>query len=600
METNEGHPDRPGILRGIARAASLNLRIARMLRPHSRGEGGRFALATLLSVLFLAFRLAQPWPLKWIIDGLGGAPTPWAVSLAALSVAYVLIAGMAALVEYVQRRLVAGLANRIVSRFRGSLFSHLLGLPLAYQERKGAGELLTRVVWDTARLRRGVSGILLRMYQNTLLFLATVGVLLWISPLLAGSVLACGLIAFATMTRTHRRILDAARYSRRREGRLASVVEEDLRGARDLQTYGSTGDRRFDAANEKSLKGEQKLVALEAGLLFGVEILLAASVCAVLWQGTRAVSLGALTSGDLILFVHYTLALYRPFIQFARQASQAGRTAACAERLMKIAGRRAAVSDGPAVAPAFSGEIAFENLRVKASQRARGGRFWLLDDVSFRIAPGARVAVMGPNGAGKSTLLKHLVRLQDPESGRILIDGRDVREFTLDSFRARFSVVHQDAALFGLSVRENVALGKPGATDAEIYDALERSGAAELVRRLPKGLDTAVRGARIFSSGERQRLALARALLRDGRIWLLDEPTAALDKAPEAERALLAALQNKTVLWITHDLATAMRMDKILLLIEGKLSFFGSPEELKGFLSKEGTNVLLDESRENG
>ncbi len=581
----------------MARGLALAVRVGRMLRPHARGGGRWVALAALLSLLFLAFRLAQPWPLKWIIDGLGGARTPWGATLAALSVAYVLIAASAGLVEYGQRRLVAGLANRIVCRFRGALFSHLLGLPLAYQERRGAGELLTRVVWDTGRLRRGVSGVLLRMFQNTLLFLATVGVLVWISPLLAGSVLVCGLLAFGTMIWTHRRILEAARLSRKREGKLASVVEEDLRGARDLQTYRSTKDRRFDAANEKSLKGEQKLVALEAGLLLGVEVLMAASICLVLWQGTRAVSLGVLTTGDLILFVHYTLALYRPFTQFARQASQAGRTAACAERLMKIVDRRAAVDDGPAVAPAFAGEVVFEDVRVKAPQRARGGRLWLLDGVSFRIAPGERVAVMGPNGAGKSTLFRHLVRLQDPESGRILVDGVDVRGYTVDSFRNSFSVVHQDAALFGLSVRENVALGKPGASDAEIVAALDKSGAAEFVRRLPKGLDTAVRGARIFSTGERQRLALARAILRDGRIWLLDEPTAALDKAPEVERALLGAGHGKTVLWITHDLATAMRMDRILVMIGGQAKFLGSPEELQAFLANDDGKALLDEGR---
>lgn len=586
------------LLDRVARGLTLTVRSARLLRPHAAGIGGGFALAGLLGALFLAFRLAQPWPLKWIIDGLGGSALPWGASLAAMSLAYVAIAAGAGLVEYAQRRLVAGLANRVVNRFRGALFLRVLGLPLAYQERKGSGELLTRVVWDTARLRRGVSGVLLRMYQNTFLFFATVGVLVWISPPLAGAVLACGLLAFGAMLWTNGRILRAARVSRKREGQLASVVAEDLQGARDLQTYRAAGDRRFDAANERSLRGEQRLVGLEAGLLLAVEILMAASVCLALWYGTRSVSRGALTTGGLVLFVHYTLALYRPFTQFARQTSQAGRTAACAERLIKLMARGGGVEDGPEAAPAFAGEIAFEDVRVKAAQRARSGRLWLLEGASFKIAPGERVAVMGPNGAGKSTLLRHLLRLQDPESGRILVDGRDLKSCTLDSLRGRFSVVHQDAALFGLSVRENVALGKPGAGDAEIFAALEKSGAADFVRRLPKGLDTIVRGARIFSTGERQRLALARAFLRDGRIWLLDEPTAALDGAPEVERALREASAGKTVLWITHDLATALRMDRILLLVQGTVRFLGSPQELQVFIAQEGKQALGDDRPE--
>lgn len=589
----EGEAQASGVKR-VVRGLVLTVRVARMLRPYARHIRRWFAMAGVLSLLFLVFLLAQPWPLKWIIDGLGGRPTPWHTSLSILSFAYIVISAGGALVEYAQRRVVASMTNRIVFRFRRSLLSHLLGLPLSYQERRGTGELLTRVVWDTGRLRRGVSGVLLRMYQNTLLFLATVAILVWISPLLAGFVLGCGILAFITMLGTNRRILDAARVARRKEGRLASVVEESLRGAQEIQTFGAPIDRRFEEANARSRGGEQRLVRLEAGLLLRVEVLLALSVCLILWQGTKAVVAQTMTTGDLILFIHYTLALYRPFTQFARQASQAGRTAACAERLMKIVERRAAVADGPTLAPAFAGEITFDEVRLKAPQRARGGRLWLLDGVSFRVAPGERVAVMGPNGAGKSTLLRQVLRLRDPHSGRVLVDGRDVREFTLESLRAQFSVIHQDAVLFGLTVRENVAMGKPGASDGEILQALERSGAGQFVSRLPKQLDTVVRGARIFSTGERQRLALARAILRGGRIWLLDEPTTALDKAVDFEHALLDAERGKTLLWITHDLATAMRMDRILLLIDGTVMFAGTPGELRSFRATEAAGKFLE------
>lgn len=596
---NQQEPRRSWLGR-LRHGLELTYQVARMFAPHAAGCGRAFFVAGLLSSLFIATRLAQPWPLKWIIDALGGHPSQWGLSLTTLSIAYVLISLLASVVDYAQRRMVTGLGNLIVSRFRGALFTHLLGLPLAYQARKGIGELLTRVVWDTARLRRGVSGVLLRMYQNTVLFLATVGVLLWISPVLASFVLGCGLVAFGLMLVSNQKILRAARSSRKREGQLASVVEENLRGARELQSFGLPMDRRFEAANQKSLRGEQKLVRLEAALLSQVEFLIALSITLILWRGTAAVSVGTLTVGDLVLFIHYTLSLYRPFTQFARQASQAGRTAACAERLMKIVQRKSPVRDGPVTAPVLAGEIAFEDVRVQAPQRARGGRLWLLDGVSFRIAPGERVAIMGPNGAGKSTVMRYILRLDDPTSGCVLVDGRDVRDYGLNSLRRQFNVVHQDAVLFGLTVRENVALGNDDASDGEILDAIDRSGASDFIRRLPKGLDTVVRGARIFSTGERQRLALARAMVRKGRIWLLDEPTAALDRPLDLERSLLDSERGKTVLWITHDLSTAMRLDRILLLLEGKIRFFGSPTQLRAFLATEGGEAFVSRKQQDG
>lgn len=596
--TQPAGPDpRRSVFDRLRQSLAITFGVVRMLRPHAKGCGPEGFHTAVLSVVFVAAHLAQPWPIKWIIDGLAGQATPLNSSLLTLSAAYIVIAFTASLVNYTQRRSLADLSNRVICSFREALFTHLLRLPLAYQQQRGTGELLTRVVWDTARLRRGVSGVLLRMYQNTFLFVATVAVLFWISPLLASAVLGCGVLAFASMLTTNHRILGAARVARKREGQVASVVEEALRGARELQTFSRMRDRRFDAANERSRRGEQKLVRLEAGLLFRVELLLALSVCFILWRGTAAVSAGVLTVGDLILFVHYTVGLYRPFTQFARQASQAGRTSACAERLMKIVARKEAAADGPLVASVVRGELALEEVYVKARQRARSGRSWLLEGVSFRIAAGEHVGIMGPNGAGKSTLLRQILRLEDPASGRVLIDGRDVRDYTVESLRRQFSVVHQDATVFGLTVRENIALGKPEATDADMFEALRRSGAAEFVRAMPKGLDTIVRGARIFSTGERQRIALTRAILRGARIWLLDEPTAALDRAAEVEEALRSLLRGRTVLWVTHDLATAMRMDRILVLVDGQISFYGPPAELQALVASERTGQFLETLR---
>ncbi len=584
-------------VRKVAQGFGIGRRLAGALRPHAAGEAGALAGAAILTLLVLALRMAQPWPLKWVMDLLTGTPVRvgGVEGTLELLVAAYLAAGLAAaLGDYGLQMSVVGLVNRVVYGFRYRLFRHVLRLPMAYHEKKEVGELLTRVVPDVARLRRGLAGLFLRGARSVLLFLATVAVLLWIDRWLALVVLAGGLAAGATMLVRGGLILRAARKGRKREGRLASVVEENLQSIRELQTYRTEAppDPRFEAQHRKSLGSEQKLRRLEAGLFLLVELMLALSLCAVVWLGTRSVEEGRLTAGHLVLFISYLLNLYRPFTQFARQASQSGRTLACASRLLRLVERDPGIVDRPGAVDAGSiaGAVEFEGVWVRAPRRRRGGRAELLAGLSFRVEPGQRVAVVGPNGAGKSTLLRQVVRLADPEEGRVLIDGRDARDYTLASLRGQVSVVYQEAALLGLSVADNIAIGRPGAAPAEIERAAERSGLAALVEGLPDKYGSKVhRQGRLFSGGERQRLALARAVLRDGRIWLLDEPTGGLDAAASAqlEETLLEATRGRTTFWITHELSMASRLDRVLFLDRGKARFFGPPEDFERWIRAE-------------
>jgi ATP-binding cassette subfamily B protein len=577
----------------VADGLRLGLRLAGTLRVHARGQGGAVGVVVLLSLLLLALRMAQPWPLKWVVDALttGSAGLPWGLpegetTLWILAGSFLALSLLAAFSEYGHTLVTAGLVNRVVYAFRERLYRHVLRLPLTFHEKKEVGELLTRVVSDIARLRKGLAGLLLRGFRSVFLFLATAGVLLWIDRVLALVMLGGGLAAGAVMLFRGRLILQAAKKNRKREGKLATIVEENLQGIRELQTYRAEGalDPRFQELNEKSLRTEQKLRRLEAGLLFTVEAVLAGSLCLIVWLGSRSVAAGRLTAGDLVLFITYMLNLYRPFTQFARQASQSGRTLACADRLIGIVEQVPDVADRPGSVAAgpFEGSVEFDGVSVRAPKDRRGSRRNMLAEVSFRLEAGQRLAIVGPNGAGKSTLLRHVVRLADPEAGRVLVDGRDVRDYTVVSLRGQVSVVYQDAALFGLTVRENVTVGRPGASEEEVRRAAERARISELVEGLPEKYETVVRRlGKLFSSGERQRLALARAILRDGRIWLLDEPTTGLDAAASAqlEEALLEASRGRTALWVTHQLPVALGMDRILFLDEGRVKFFGTPEE---------------------
>ncbi len=584
------------------------LRLFPILWPYARPHKGLLLGGAALSLAILLLRVAQPWPLKWVIDGLLGASAvhhhvPWLaqrphlgfVELAGL---YVVISLLAALSEYGQLLMLAGLGNRVLFSFRTTLFSHVLRQPLGFHEGRETGELLTRVVYDTARLRQGVNGILTRVFQTVLTFLATLGVLFWLDAKLAVVVSVTGVLALVAMGRSSQRIFRASRKQRKREGRLAALVAESLLGIRELHAFrpGAPPDERFDRWNVKSLKQEQKVRRLAARLLLRVEVLLALCITLILWLGARGVQSGQLTPGDLVLFVSYVGALYRPFLQFARQTARSGKTFASAERLTKIMRQQPAIADRPGAvsAPVFRGEAVFEEVSVKSPRHRRGARKWALDEVSFHLAAGQRVAVVGHNGAGKSTLLRLLLRLVDPDQGRVLVDGRELRDYTLESLRHQMSVVFQDSLFFGLTVRENIALGRPEATLAEVQETARRCRAADWVERLPKGYDTPIRQrGKLFSVGERQRIAIARALLRDGHLWLLDEPTTGLDAqtAEELIRLLFEATEGRTVLWVTHDARILSGLDRVLVLHEGRLDFLGTPEKYGRWLAQKVSGV---------
>ncbi len=567
--------------------------IATLLWPHTRGDRKLLVGGAALSLLLILLRVAQPWPLKWILDLLtarqehaafGGFLEAPAFGVPGLSLLYIAITLAAATVAYAERLVLAGLGNRVLYRFRTALFGHVLAQPLAFHESRTTGELLTRIVYDTARLRQGVNAILLRIFQTVGLFVAMLAVLVWLNARLAAVVGLGALLALAAMGWSGGRIARAARKQRKKEGRLATTVAEDLLGVRELQAYraGRWPDDRFGRKNVKSLVHEQRVRQLAAWLVLRIEILVALTITAILWVGAREVQAGALTPGDLVLFVSYAAGLYRPLEQFARQAYKLGKTFACGDRLRKIMAEAPAIADAPDAvpAPALRGDVAFESVSVATPKALRGARKHALSGISFAAAAGERVAILGGNGAGKSTLLRTVLRLVDPDQGRVGLDGRDLRDYTLESVRRQISVVFQESVFFGLSVRENIALGDPAATLEAVERAAQRARIDKFIARLPEGYETPIRrGGELFSGGERQRIAIARALYRDGRLWLLDEPTKSIDPATAADvtSILLEATKGRTVLWVTHDPAVLPMLDRLVVLKDGQLKFAGTP-----------------------
>lgn len=560
-----------------------------LLRPHAGGERRAFVVGTLLSLGVVALQVARPWPLKWLVDSIAGHAAPaWVPeepvrTFALLGALFMALAAVGAMLEFAQMLYINGVGNRVLFRFRRWLFEHLMGQPLAFHEGRDVGELLTRVVSDTARLRRGVNSLLVRVVQTVAFFLAALGVVLWIDALLGAILGVAGAIAFIAMRGRGRRIARASKRQRKREGALAALVGNELSHVRELQFYGAAASsvgERFRLTNDRSLRQEQKVRRLAAGLTLRVDVVVALGIALALILGASRVLTGVLTAGDLVLFLSYGLALRQPFIDFAYHTARLGRTYACAERLERIAERPSGIADAPHAEPAppLVGALRLEGVSLRAPRRVRSTRRWSLRGIDLALPAGQRIAVIGGNGAGKSTLLRLVPRLVDPHEGRVLLDEVDVRELSVTSLREQMSIVFQDAALPGLSVRDVLALGRPGATDEEIADAVERAHLTDFVARLPDGYATVIRrGGELFSGGERQRLALATALLRDGALWLLDEPTTGLDDATARalQETLLQATRGRTALWVTHDPAVVERMDWVVALERGRLVFSG-------------------------
>jgi ATP-binding cassette subfamily B protein len=323
-----------------------------------------------------------------------------------------------------------------------------------------------------------------------------------------------------------------------------------------------------------------KASRLAAGLERGVDALVAVSTALVLWHGTMLVLRGALTPGELLVFLSYLKSAFKPVRDFAKYTGRLSRAAAASERVLDLLEQEPEVRDrqGAVPAPPLRGAVHFDGVSF-----AYVAGYPVVRGLDVEVTPGQRVALVGPSGSGKSTTVGLLLRFYDPDAGCVLVDGRDIREYTLESLRRQISVVLQDTILFAASVRENIGYGTPGVPPDRIEAAARLASAHEFIERLPQGYDTELgeRGATL-SAGQRQRLAIARAAVREAPILILDEPTIGLDEANET--AVTAALERlaagRTTLLITHDLHRAATADLILYLDQGRVAERGTHGEL--------------------
>ncbi|MGH8875486.1 MAG: ABC transporter ATP-binding protein, partial [Acidimicrobiia bacterium] len=385
-----------------------------------------------------------------------------------------------------------------------------------------------------------------------------------------------------TMLRLTRRISTVARKQRRIEGELASTASESLGAIKVVQSYSLEGrfESTFADHNRRSLKDGVKAKRLTAGLERKTDVLVAIATGLVLLFGAQMVLGGTLTPGDLVVFITYLKNAFKPMRDTAKYTGRLATAAASGERIVDILDTEPDIRDRPDAreAPPLRGEVRFEGVSL-----AYGEGREVLRELDLVARPGERVALVGSSGAGKSSLAGLLLRLYDPDQGRITVDGTDIRELTLASLRGQIAIVLQESVLFATSIGENIALGAPGAGRREVEAAARLAGAHQFITALPDGYQSVV-GERgdTLSGGERQRIAVARAAIRKAPIVILDEPTAGLDRRNQA--AVLEALRRlshgRTVFHIAHDLATVRDADQILYLDDGRVVEAGSHDQL--------------------
>jgi ATP-binding cassette subfamily B protein/subfamily B ATP-binding cassette protein MsbA len=567
--------------------SSLKRQVFASLRPYR----ALFSFALAQVALIAGAELLKPWPLKLIIDQvLGGQPLAWPLvagwsreglllaACAGLVGIYLVLGGLNVLNNYTTIRI----GQSMVNDLRGALYNHLQRLSLAFHHRRQVGDLLYRVTADTYAIQTLTMNGVFPILASLILLVGMTAVMLrldWLLTLLALGI--CPLL-FVTISAMSGRINAAATTAHERESTIYSLVQRTMSAIRVIQAFTKEEEehRRFMAASADSLKANLRLYNLQTLYAGVVNIVIAVGTALVVWVGARHVLDGVLSVGELVVFTSYLASLYGPINTISQTLGMIEGARAGLTRVQEILAVERGLPEGKRVMSKaeIRGEIRFERVTFAypASQP-------VLHDVDLQVAPDQTVAIVGPTGAGKSTLVSLLPRFYDPQEGRVLIDGTDVREFTLASLRQQIAMVLQPPLVFPITIGENIAYGRPGASPAAIEQAARLARIHEMIVRLPQGYNTLVgeQGATL-SEGERQRLTIARAILRDAPILILDEPTSSVDAETEAliMQGFEQLMAGRTTFIIAHRLSTVRRADVIVVVRGGQIVEQGSFTEL--------------------
>lgn len=565
------------------------------LRPYER----RMMLAYCALFASVAMGLARPWPLKLVLDSviLGkrniSAKIPilpaWVDSigpgllLTVLCAALVLVTMLESAFGYLQKLWFSSVGQSVATDVQENVHTHLQTLPRGAGIGARTGDIVVRLTSDIKTLRDLLVEHVQKLGTYVVTFFSTLAMMLWLHwdlTLIGLSVVP--FIWFASYRFSHD-LKTASRIKRQKEGDVAAVVHEALTTMTVVQAFAQeeAESERLRRETRQSLDAGIETSRIGGAFSRSVRVLNTTGIALMLWFGARRVLEGTLSPGDLIVLITYANELYQPVQNISELTAKFTESVVSAERVLHLLETRPVVKEVPHAARIghIEGEVAFQNVVYGYLENQT-----VLHELTFNIQPGRTVAIVGESGTGKSTILNLLLRFADPWEGCVLLDGNDIRKYTLKSLRSQLSVVLQEPVIFRRTVRENIAYGKPHASLEQVVQAAHAAHAHDFIVELPEGYDTILdeRGTNL-SGGQRQRIALARAFLRNAPVLILDEPTASLDPVTESSimDTLYELARGRTAILIAHRLSTVERADEILVMEQGRIVQRGTHLQLR-------------------
>ena len=585
-------------------------RFKQIVLHHLRQVKGSLFFAAFCMLGLTVTELLRPWPLKIIFDHiLLDKPLPHFLSflegmlqsgkvmaVVAISFAIILIALLSGSFSYLQIYITSRIGNQMAYVLRRELFAHLQRLSLSFHNRTRSGELLTKITRDTNLLKDVFAETALTFTADLLTVVGVFVIMFALNWKLGLVVLATFPLLLGNLFYRFRRAKASAKRQRQKEGKIANQISEVLATVLLVQSFGRERyeEERFEAESSEYLEESIQNARMEAVATRAVEITSAIGTWAVVLYGSLQILEGQMTLGGIVIFIAYLNSLYKPIRSLAKLSTRFSRATVSAGRIAEVLEVEPEIQDHPQAIEAsnLKGEILFENVSFDYGDGKDA-----LKNVSVGISPGRRVALVGVSGAGKSTLVSLILRLYDPQEGSISIDRVNIKNYRRESLRREIGIVLQDSLLLGTTIKENIAYGKLNASMKEIVAAARAANAHDFIQQLEDGYDTIIgeRGESL-SGGQRRRIAIARAIIRDTPILILDEPMTGLDVESEAKvrEALNRLMVGRTCLFITHDLRAVADVDLVLVMEEGRIVEQGRHDDL---MARSGRYRQLSELR---